>query len=298
MTGIGQKSSLGLESSSTPALSSQRHPSSVSPWMNAPSRLGASIWSGCFLVTSVTMTVLSSGQSLRRAVVCMTAVRKDCGLKSPESHTTLGTPRSAVHSLSCDTRISRFCSHDPSGRSDGYASSRQLPGTRSVASDFISRSIGSDMVKSPLSPRSSSASDRFISASSVFMRSDSWIATITYGEYSSTRPRMSSMSNWSGRRSTRSSSTILAFSSTDMPPSPPASRGCSSTSELQNVSASRSLKPISALGCSPNASGVSGGIASSRYSSTCLWLSEFPGALKPGKNSTTSSSDSFRYFDR
>eukprot|EP00878_Enallax_costatus_P026836 GHUV01028839.1.p1 GENE.GHUV01028839.1~~GHUV01028839.1.p1 ORF type:complete len:208 (-),score=14.75 GHUV01028839.1:51-674(-) len=37
ITGMGQKSSFGLESSSTPALSSQRAPSSVRPVMNAPS---------------------------------------------------------------------------------------------------------------------------------------------------------------------------------------------------------------------------------------------------------------------
>ena len=39
--------------------------------------------SGVRLVTSVTMTVLSRGHPLRRAVVCMTAVRKLWGLKSP-----------------------------------------------------------------------------------------------------------------------------------------------------------------------------------------------------------------------
>ncbi|GIL88459.1 hypothetical protein Vretimale_15381 [Volvox reticuliferus] len=43
ITGIGQNSSLGLESSRAPILSSQRAPSSVSPWINAPSRLLASI---------------------------------------------------------------------------------------------------------------------------------------------------------------------------------------------------------------------------------------------------------------
>mmetsp|Transcript_13357 Transcript_13357/g.32646 ORF Transcript_13357/g.32646 Transcript_13357/m.32646 type:complete len:393 (-) Transcript_13357:3860-5038(-) len=298
MTGMGQNSSLGRLSSSTPPLSSQRQPSSVRPWMKAPSRDAASTWSGCFLVTSVSTTVLSSGQSLRRAVVCITAVRKDCGLNRPDSHTTLGTPRSAVHSVSWFTRCSRFCSHEPSGRRLGYARLRHEPGTMSVASAFISRSMGSLMVRSPLRPRSSSASERFISASSAFMRSLSWMATMTYGVYSSTRPRMSSMSNWSGRRSTRSSSTILAFSSTLMPPSPPASRGCSCTSELQNVSASRSLNPISALGCRPKASGVSGGICSSMYSMTCLWFRLLGGLMKLGNISMPSSSSSVMYLYR
>jgi hypothetical protein len=63
--------------------------------------------------------------------------------------------------------------------------------------------------------------------------------------------------------------TILAFSSTLMPPSPPASLGCRHSTLAQKRSASLSLKPISALGCRPKAKGVSGGMASSMYSNTC-----------------------------
>ena len=63
--------------------------------------------------------------------------------------------------------------------------------------------------------------------------------------------------------------TILAFSSTLMPPSPPASLGCRHSTLAQKRSASLSLKPISALGCRPKARGVSGGMASSMYSNTC-----------------------------
>ncbi len=63
--------------------------------------------------------------------------------------------------------------------------------------------------------------------------------------------------------------TILDFSSTLMPPSPPASLGCRHNTLAQKRSASLSLKPISALGCSPKAKGVSGGMASSMYSNTC-----------------------------
>ena len=71
--------------------------------------------------------------------------------------------------------------------------------------------------------------------------------------------------------------TILAFSSTLMPPSPPASLGCRHNTLAQKRSASLSLKPISALGCNPKARGVSGGMASSMYSNTCsqgikVWL--------------------------
>ena len=65
--------------------------------MKAPSFEAASSCSGRRLVTSVTIAVLSSGQSLRRAVVCITAVRKDCGLNSPDSHTLFGVVRSEVH---------------------------------------------------------------------------------------------------------------------------------------------------------------------------------------------------------
>ena len=46
-----------------------------------------------------------------------------------------------------------------------------------------------------------------------------------------------------------------AWSSTLLPSSPPPSRGCSDRMEEHSSSASRSLKPISALGCRPNASG-------------------------------------------
>ena len=81
-------SSFGRESSKLLDFSSHRAPSSTKPWMKAPSRDGAAISSTCFFVTSTCVTVLSSGQSDRRAVVCMTAVRKDCGLNNPESHVT------------------------------------------------------------------------------------------------------------------------------------------------------------------------------------------------------------------
>mmetsp|Transcript_24014 Transcript_24014/g.78169 ORF Transcript_24014/g.78169 Transcript_24014/m.78169 type:complete len:338 (-) Transcript_24014:1334-2347(-) len=298
MTGMAQNISLGRDSSSTPALSSQRAPSMVSPVMKAPSREGASICSTCFLVTSVSTTVLSSGQSLRRAVVCMTAVRNDCGLKSPESHTTLGSERSPVHSVSWLTRWRRLRIQDPSGRRLGYASFSHPGLTRSLASAFMRFSIGSLMVRSPLSPRSSSASERLISARSLFMRSVSWIATMMYGVTSSARPRTSSSSNWSGSFSTSSSSTIFALSSTDIPSSPPLSRGWSERMALQSDSASRSLKPISAFGWSPNASGVSVGNVSPMYSIVCARLSVVGGLENLGKNSIPSMSSSFRYDSR
>lgn len=44
----------------------------------------------CFLVTSQTRHILSSGNSFFRAVLCIMAVSKDCGLKNPASQTTEG----------------------------------------------------------------------------------------------------------------------------------------------------------------------------------------------------------------
>ena len=40
------------------------------------------------------MVVLSSGHSFLRAVDCITAVKKDCGLKKPGNHVTFGTAKS------------------------------------------------------------------------------------------------------------------------------------------------------------------------------------------------------------
>mmetsp|Transcript_14098 Transcript_14098/g.33837 ORF Transcript_14098/g.33837 Transcript_14098/m.33837 type:complete len:203 (-) Transcript_14098:4584-5192(-) len=163
---------------------------------------------------------------------------------------------------------------------------------------FISVSISADMVRSPLSPRSSSNRERFISASSTFMRSASWMATMMYGVISSVRPRMSSMSNCSGSFSTRSSSTILAWSSTLLPSSPPPSRGCRLRMLEHSSSASRSLNPISALGCSPKAKGDSVGNVSVMNSMVWRWFSVLGGLLNLGKNSMPSSSSSLKYESR
>mmetsp|Transcript_9871 Transcript_9871/g.40450 ORF Transcript_9871/g.40450 Transcript_9871/m.40450 type:complete len:263 (+) Transcript_9871:1133-1921(+) len=262
--------------------------------MYAPSLAGPSICSGCFLVTSVSTTVLSSGQSFFLAVVCITAVRNDCGLKRPESQTALGSCRSLHHCASCSTRRSRLFTHEPSERSDGYASFAQPEYTAPSASAIMSFSIGSDIVRSPLRPRSSSASERFISARSTFMRSASWMATMMYGVISSVRPRMSSMSNCSGSLSTKSSNTVFALSSTEEPSSPPPSLGWSERMAAQRLSASRILKPISALGWRPKARGVSVGKFSSMYAMVCFLFKPLGGEGKPGKNSIPSRSSSLK----
>ena len=87
--------------------------------MYAPSRTAPSISSGPLLVTSTVVTTRSSGHSFFRAVTCMTAVRKACGLKRPEIQVTLGVLRSAVHSTSCLCRSRKSASQGESGARDG-----------------------------------------------------------------------------------------------------------------------------------------------------------------------------------
>ena len=65
-------------------------PSMKRPWMQAPSLTGCVISSLVFLVTSQVRHILSRGSSFFLAVLCMMAVRKDCGLKNPDSHTDVG----------------------------------------------------------------------------------------------------------------------------------------------------------------------------------------------------------------
>lgn len=45
----------------------------------------------CFFVTSHCRHILSRGSSFLRAVDCIIAVRKDCGLKKPDNHTDDGS---------------------------------------------------------------------------------------------------------------------------------------------------------------------------------------------------------------
>lgn len=105
-----------------------------------------------FFVTSQTRHILSSGSSLRRAVLCMMAVSSDCGLKKPASHTTEGnyiylekftdyecppfisttpplTTKSVDHVSNSLNRIVRSKNHDVKPCSDGYARAVQIGGT-------------------------------------------------------------------------------------------------------------------------------------------------------------------------
>lgn len=45
----------------------------------------------CFFVTSHTKHILSNGNSFFRAVLCIIAVKSDCGLKNPANQTTEGS---------------------------------------------------------------------------------------------------------------------------------------------------------------------------------------------------------------
>lgn len=105
-----------------PDITSQRAPSSINPFIMAPS-LGATLrnrkilvittcvvgiqydnmHSFCgysstneisplnFFVTSHCKHILSSGHSILRAVLCIIAVKNDCGLKNPPNHTDEGS---------------------------------------------------------------------------------------------------------------------------------------------------------------------------------------------------------------
>lgn len=53
-----------------------------------------------FLVTSTDRHILSSGHSFFLAIDCMIAVRNDCGLKKPASHTVVGRAKSVVQESS------------------------------------------------------------------------------------------------------------------------------------------------------------------------------------------------------
>ena len=58
-------------------------------------------------MTSHTRHILSRGSSVFLAVVCMMAVRKDCGLKKPESQTEQGSMKSEVQPCSSEILSSR-----------------------------------------------------------------------------------------------------------------------------------------------------------------------------------------------
>lgn len=101
-TGIIGNRSFNFEVEMQPISVSQRAPSMNKPLMYAPSLGGEVNSSFCFLVTSHCRHILSRGHSFLRAVLCMIAVRNDCGLKKPANHTDDGswnTTNSVKHCL-------------------------------------------------------------------------------------------------------------------------------------------------------------------------------------------------------
>mmetsp|Transcript_29373 Transcript_29373/g.94256 ORF Transcript_29373/g.94256 Transcript_29373/m.94256 type:complete len:207 (+) Transcript_29373:553-1173(+) len=181
----------------------------------------------------VSVVILSSGAPVRRAVTCMTAVRKAVGLKSPGSQSDSGVTSSSVHSWSCWMRSSMSANCASSALSDGQAMPshrHRLKGLRPghwFSVKAVTRSsMACDMLSWPLRPLSSSMSERRISPTSVFMRLHSCTATVTKGAVG---PSMSGsalspsviISKSSGRRSIRSVMVPFTMSSPEPPPSPP-----------------------------------------------------------------------------
>lgn len=63
-----------------------------------------------FFVTSTDRHILSRGHSFFLAMDCMMAVRNDCGLKNPASHTVVGRAKSVVQDSSSWKEMS-CCGH-------------------------------------------------------------------------------------------------------------------------------------------------------------------------------------------
>lgn len=106
ITGIIGNRSFNFEVEMHPISVSQRAPSMNKPLMYAPSLGGEVNSSFCFLVTSHCRHILSKGHSFLRAVLCMIAVKNDCGLKKPANHTDEGSWNTMHRVESCPV-----CSH-------------------------------------------------------------------------------------------------------------------------------------------------------------------------------------------
>merc|ERR1719229_1713829 len=105
-------------------------PSRLRPQMYAPSRAAESTSSKVLRVTSVIMPSLSSSRLFRRDVICITAVRKLCGLKKYDTLTHIGTVVGlSAHCRFCCDRIWRLVTHDPRDRRHGYARTLHVSGT-------------------------------------------------------------------------------------------------------------------------------------------------------------------------
>merc|ERR1719271_2176182 len=113
------------------------------------------------------------GRDLVREFTCMTAVRKDIGLKKPATQSDFSKERAVVHSMSWSTRATRSENHADKPLSDGYANFAQRGFTLFPCKFLLKSSMPSEMLRAPEIPSSSSVREFRIHWSSTFMRSDS-----------------------------------------------------------------------------------------------------------------------------
>lgn len=97
--------------------------------------------------------ILSKGHSFFLAMDCSIAVRKDWGLKKPDSHTTLGRQKSEVQLSNSLIRSSKSTNHAARPDMDGYARRVQDSGTSSKKSALPNSSISAVIVSSPYKVR-------------------------------------------------------------------------------------------------------------------------------------------------
>ena len=159
--------------------------------MYAPSLMFCWTSPGCFLVTSHVRHILSRGSSFFLAVLCMMAVRNDCGLKKPGSHTDEGKLKSDVQPSNSFILRSRSAYHADKPFKDAYANLVQdggtckrrfrsrknwyIHGTWSKNKESERSSISEVIVNSPFKPRSNSFRLLLISATNKFILSHSYM---------------------------------------------------------------------------------------------------------------------------
>ena len=220
------------------------------PCIYAPSLIFCWTSPGCFFVTSHVRHILSRGSSFFLAVLCMIAVRNDCGLKKPGSQTEEGKLKSDVQPSNSLILRSRSAYQADKPLRDAYANLVQDGGTLkklnlnnssyykvhltwSKNRESERSSISDVIVNSPFKPKSNSLRLLLISATSKFILSHSyihdnssgkitfcannhyqtWKQTMTYGVLSSTLPINSLILNNSGSFSITSSTIVLTLSS-------------------------------------------------------------------------------------
>merc|ERR1712188_7697 len=178
-----------------------------------------------------------------------------------DSHVHLGISVGLpAHSSNCPSLAVKFVSQPLRAFIEAQEILPHFGGTSSMNKASQTASIASDMDNSPLKPKVNSFKERTISANRRFMTSISCKNEFWNGPFSSNEASKSSMSNFfSPKRSMMSSNLAAATSVGDMPPpsSSPADLGCNSTNVLNMPSDCVVRKSISALGCKPNATGVS-----------------------------------------